>query len=171
MAVEGASVRHILLSYITFPQGNHLKHLSQCFFLLRFVFADLSSIGWFRLKLHHSLKLQSMFKPLTSWGEKKRYLSFFRILMEWHCCYCDTFHIKRENEFLRCEKCNILPLFAGQESDVNTSLEKPKGGKLFWLFCSDVNAFTSFQLDTVKPYNIQKKTQKTSKPNESPPKT
>lgn len=45
MAVEGASVRHILLSHITFPQGNPLNIFSQRFFLLRFIFADLSSIG------------------------------------------------------------------------------------------------------------------------------
>lgn len=34
-------------------------------------------------------------------------------------------------------------------------------------FCSDVSAFTSFQLDTVKPDNSQKKT---TKPNKTPQK-
>lgn len=83
--------------------------------------------------------------------------------MEWHCCYCDTFHIERKSEFLRREKCNILPPFTGQEPDFNTSLlEKPKEGreKFSWLFCIDENDFTSFQPDRVKPYIYSEKKSK-----------
>lgn len=51
--------------------------------------------------------------------------------------------ILKEKVSLRHGRCSIFSPFAGQESDVNTSLmEKPKGEKFFWLLCCHKSAFS-----------------------------
>lgn len=162
--VEGASLSHILLAHITFP----LKETTWKIFLSASSFCEIYFCWpvFYWIIQAKATPVTNVFKPLIIWKKRKIFRSYFKMLVEWHWCCCDTFHMKgkRKVDFWdRNNAASCHPLKGKNLMLTHLRWRNQRGKKIFWLLCSDASAFTSFQLDSVKPYNIQGK-----KPNQNP---